>query len=143
MQKVETVAIVNAEIHKVWEDYINPEHIKGWAFASDDWECPHAENDLRVNGRFLTRMQAKDGSFGFDLTGTYREVVNLKKIVYVMDKAPEEEVGRECIVTVEDLGDNTTKVIVAFDPENSNPIEMQRAGWQSILDNFKKFVENN
>lgn len=143
MQKVKTVAIVNAEISKVWEDYINPESIKGWAFASDDWECPHAENDFRVNGRFLTRMQAKDGSFGFDLTGTYREVENLKKIVYAMDKAPEEEVGRECIVTFEDLGDNTTKVIVAFDPEHSNPIEMQRAGWQSILDNFKKFVENN
>lgn len=100
MQKVETIAIVNAEISKVWEHYINPESIKGWAFASDDWECPHAENDLRVDGRFLTRMQAKDGSFGFDLTGTYREVVNLEKIVYVMDKAQEEEKGRECIVKI-------------------------------------------
>lgn len=143
MQKVETVAIVNTEISKVWDHYINPESIKGWAFASDDWECPHAENDLRVDGRFLTRMQAKDGSFGFDLTGTYREVVNLEKIVYVMDKAPEEGNGRECIVTFEDLGNNTTKVIVAFDPESSNPIEMQREGWQSILNNFKKFVENH
>lgn len=86
-------------------------------------------------------MQAKDKSFGFDFTGTYLEVENLKKIKYIMDKAPNEEVGRECEIIFEDLGNNTTNVVVAFDPENQNPIEMQKNGWQSILNNFKKFVE--
>jgi len=143
MQKIQTEVVVNAKVAKVWEHYTNPKSIKGWAFASDDWECPHAANDLRVGGKFLTRMQAKDGSAGFDFTGIYTEVENVKSIHYVMDKAPHEEMGRECEITFEDLGNNATKVVVSFDPENTNPLEMQRVGWQSILNNFKKFVENN
>jgi len=133
--------VVNKNVEKVWKNYTNPESIKGWAFASDDWECPNATNDLKVGGKFLTRMQAKDGSSGFDFTGTYLEVQNLKNIKYVMDKAPNEKKARECEVIFEDLDNNTTKVVVVFDSEDENPIEMQRSGWQSILNNFKKFVE--
>ncbi len=143
MQKITTEIKVNAGLEEVWNHYTNPESIKGWAFASDTWECPYAENDLRVGGRFLSRMQAKDESFGFDFTGTYTEVDHLKKISYTMDKAPNEETGRECEITFEDLGNDTTQVVVIFDAENENSIEMQKAGWQAILDNFKKFVESN
>lgn len=143
MQKIETEVLVNAGVEKVWSDYTDPESIKGWAFASDDWECPHAENDLKIGGRFLTRMSAKDKSSGFDFTGTYTEVQEFKKIAYRMDKAPNETTARECEVTFEDLGSNQTKVVVIFDSEDENPIEMQRYGWQSILNNFKKFAENN
>lgn len=141
MQKIQTETVVNKNVEKVWENYTNPESIKGWAFASDDWECPHATNDLKVGGRFLTRMQAKDGTTGFDFSGTYLEVRNLKNIKYAMDKAPNEEKARECEVIFEDLHDNTTKVVVIFDSENENSVELQRSGWQSILNNFKKFVE--
>lgn len=143
MEKIITSAVVKASLEKVWEHYTKPKSIKGWAFASDDWECPNAINDLKVGGKFLTRMQAKDKSFGFDFTGTYLEIENLKKIKYVMDKAENEEVGRECEITFEDLGNKSTKVIVAFDPEKSNPLDMQKTGWQSILNNFQKFVESN
>lgn len=143
MEKITTEIKVNAGLEEVWNHYTNPESIKGWAFASDTWECPYAENDLQVDGRFLTRMQAKDKSFGFDFTGTYTEVDHFKKISYTMNKALDEEKGRECKITFQDLGDNITRVIVIFDAENQNPAEMQKAGWQAILDNFKKFVENN
>lgn len=139
--KVTTEAIINASLENVWEDYTNPESIKGWAFASDDWACPHATNDLKVGGRFLTRMEAKDKSFGFDLTGTYLEVEYGKKIKYVLDKAPQTDLARVCEVHFAKLGDETTKVTVTFDAENQNPIEMQRNGWQSILNNFKKLAE--
>lgn len=143
MQKIKTEVLVNAGVEKVWNNYTDPESIKGWAFASDDWECPHAENDLKTGGRFLTRMSAKDKSFGFDFTGTYTEVQDYKKIAYIMDKAPNETAARECEVTFEDLGTQQTKVIVTFDSEDENPIEMQKNGWQSILSNFKKFVEKD
>lgn len=143
MQKIIIEAVVDAGIEKVWEDYTNPESIKGWAFASDDWECPYAENDLKPEGRFLTKMSAKDKSFGFDFTGTYTEVEYLKRIKYVMDKAPEESVGRECEISFESEGDQQTKLIISFDPESVNPIEMQKTGWQSILNNFKKFAESH
>jgi uncharacterized protein YndB with AHSA1/START domain len=86
-------------------------------------------------------MSAKDKSFAFDFTGTYTEVENLKKIAYKMDKAPNEETNRGCLVTFEETGDGKTKVVVEFDAENENPIEMQKNGWQSILENFKKLVE--
>ena len=143
MKKITTEVILNTSVEKAWEHYTNPKSIQGWAFASDDWECPNATNDLRVGGKFLTRMQAKDKSFGFDFTGVYTEVENLKRIAYSMDKSPNEKRCRECEILFETLGKNTTKVFVNFDPEDINPIEMQKTGWQSILDNFKKFVEAN
>jgi uncharacterized protein YndB with AHSA1/START domain len=142
MQKIQVETLVHADIQTVWKHWNDPQSIMGWAFASDTWECPHAENDLAIGGRFLTRMSAKDGSFGFDFAGTYTDIVEYKKINYIMDKAPEEESARECEITFTDLGDGTTKVAEVFDAEEINSIELQQAGWQSILENFKKFVES-
>lgn len=139
--KIET--IIHAPVTKVWEHWNNPESIKGWAFASDTWECPYAENDITTGGRFLTRMSAKDGSASFDFTGTYTEVVPLEKITYIMDKADAEVEHRECEIIFTDLGDGATKIEESFSPEEINSEEMQRAGWSAILENFKKFIEMN
>ncbi len=133
MEKVKVETVVKAPIAKVWEYYNDPKHITHWAFASDDWEAPRAENDLRVGGQFKTRMQAKDGSSGFDFGGIYTNIVTYKLIEY--------EFGdRHAKVEFNDVR-NGVKMTVEFDPENENPIEMQRRGWQAILDNFKKYVE--
>src|SRR3989344_593444 len=102
MQKIKVETIINADIKKVWKHWNDTESIKGWAFASDTWECPYAENDLKVGGRFLTRMSAKDGSTTFDFTGTYTEVVEFKKIKYIMDKADGENQHRECEIIFTD-----------------------------------------
>lgn len=143
MEKIKVETTIPADIQKVWKHWNDPESIKGWAFASDTWECPYAENDLRVGGRFLTRMSAKDGSSSFDFTGTYTEVVEFEKIKYIMDKADNENEHRECEITFTDLGDGTTKIEEAFSPEETNSIELQKAGWSAILENFKKFVISN
>lgn len=143
MQKIKVETIVEANIEKVWKHWNNPESIKGWAFASDTWERPYAENDLRVGGRFLTRMSAKDGSSSFDFTGTYTDVVEFNIIKYIMDKEDSESMHRECEIKFTDLGDDTTKIEEEFYPEEDNSEEMQRAGWKAILLNFKKFVDNN
>ena len=108
----------------------------GWAFASDDWEAPHAENDLRPEGRFKTTMAAKDGSTSFDFEGTYTTVDEHSVIEYTMDD------GRKASIRFEAQDDGDTTVTESFDPESQNPEEMQRAGWQAILDNFKKYVES-
>ncbi len=142
MQKIKIETIINAPVAKVWEHWNSPESIKGWAFASDTWECPYAENDVKVGGRFLTRMSAKDGSASFDFTGTYTEVVPFEKITYIMDKADTEAEHRECDIIFTDLGDGTTKIEEEFSPEEVNSEDIQRAGWSAILENFKKFVEN-
>ena len=134
MQKITVETTVHAPIEKVWQCWNKPEHITKWAFASDDWHAPSAENDLRVGGRFKTTMAAKDKSASFDFTGIYTEVVDHKVIEYTMDD------GRK--VTVAFVPDtNGIKIVETFDPENENSIEMQRAGWQAILNNFKKYVE--
>lgn len=132
--KITIEAVISAGIEKVWDHYTKPEHITHWNFASDDWQCPKAENDLRAGGKYFARMEAKDGSFGFDFEAVYDEVVYLKKIAYTMGD------GRQAITRFENQGGNT-KVNTTFDPENSNPVEMQREGWQAILNNFKKYVE--
>lgn len=128
---------VAAPIEKVWEYWTSPEHITQWNFASDDWQCPRAVNDLRVEGAFSYRMEAKDGSSGFDFSGTYSEIVPHERIFYVMAG----EDARKVDVTFTDVGDGIL-VTEAFEAETENPIDMQHAGWQSILDNFKKHVEN-
>ena len=143
MEKIKVETIIEADIKKVWEHWNNPESITGWAFASDTWECPYAENDLRASGRFLTRMSAKDGGASFDMTGTYTEVIEFEKIKYIMDKADAEDTHRECTIIFTDLGNGSTKVEEEFYPEEINSEEMQRAGWQAILENFKKFVARN
>lgn len=143
MEKIKVETIIHADVQKVWKCWNNPENITGWAFASETWECPYAENDLRVGGRFLTRMAAKDGSTSFDFTGTYTDVVEFEKIKYIMDKADDENKHRECDITFTDLDDGTTKVVEEFSPEQVNSTDMQKAGWQAILENFKKFVTSN
>lgn len=129
---VETV--VNKPVEDVWNYWTNPEHIVNWYFASDDWCAPRAENDVREGGQFLTRMEAKDGSFGFDLTGIYTEVKVNEKMAYSMPD------GREVIVTFIPKG-SSTKVVETFQGEEVNPVEMQKAGWQAILNNFKLHAE--
>jgi uncharacterized protein YndB with AHSA1/START domain len=111
-----------------------PEHITKWNFASDDWCCPRASNDLKKGGKYAARMEAKDGSFGFDFEAIYDKVDNQKEIAYTMGD------GRQAVTTFEDLG-GKTKVTTIFDAESQNPVEMQRDGWQAIMNNFKKHVE--
>ncbi|MGZ5218841.1 MAG: SRPBCC family protein [Chitinophagaceae bacterium] len=127
---------INAPVQKVWEFWSKPEHITKWCNASDDWHTPRAENDLRTGGKFVSRMEAKDGSFGFDFGGVYDEVRNNEYIEYTMSD------GRKVKITFSANG-NTTKVVESFDAETTNPVEMQRGGWQAILDNFKKYTEAN
>jgi uncharacterized protein YndB with AHSA1/START domain len=126
---------VQKPVAEVWKYWTEPQHITKWSFASDDWHAPNAENDLRVGGRFLTRMEAKDGSFGFDFGGVYDEVKTNEFISYTLDD------GRKVAITF-DRKDNDTKVIETFEAETTNPVEMQEAGWQAFLDNFKKYSES-
>lgn len=126
---------VNAPVEKVWAAWSEPQHITQWCFASDDWHSPKAENDLRKGGNFSTRMEAKDGSFGFDFGGIYDDVVINEVIDYTMGD------GRRVWVKFAGEG-NTTHITERFEAESENPIEMQQAGWQMILDNFKKYAES-
>ena len=128
-------ATVNAPVEKVWNFWNGPEHITKWCNASDDWHTPFAENDLKTGGKFMSRMEAKDGSFGFDFGGVYDEVKNHELIAYTIGD------GRKVKITFSKQG-NATKVIETFEAEDQNPVEMQRGGWQAILDNFKKYTES-
>ncbi|MEH6405792.1 MAG: SRPBCC family protein [Leeuwenhoekiella sp.] len=125
---------INAPVEKVWEAWTKPEHIIKWNAASDDWHTTKAENDLKPGGRFVYRMEAKDGSMAFDFGGTYEEVETNEKLVYKLDD------NRKAIIEFSSE-DDTTKLIEKFDVEKENPEEMQKKGWQAILDNFKKYVE--
>jgi uncharacterized protein YndB with AHSA1/START domain len=134
--KVTVETTVHAPVEKVWKYWTEPVHITKWNTASDDWHTPFAENDLKAGGKFLSRMEAKDGSFGFDFSGVYDEVRMNEGISYTLDD------GRKVNITF--IGqENETKIIETFDAENSNPIEMQEKGWQAILDNFKKYTESD
>jgi len=130
---VETV--VNAPIDTVWKKWTNPDDIVKWNNASDDWHTTRAENDLKVGGKFLSRMEAKDGSTGFDFSGTYDTIKQNEIIEYTADD------NRKVQVHFFD-GDDKTTIIEVFEAENENPIEMQKSGWQSILNNFKKYTES-
>jgi len=136
MNRITIKSTITAPVKKVWSLWTSPEHIVNWNAASDDWHTTRAENDLRAGGAFLSRMEAKDGSFGFDFGGIYDEVVPLKRIAYTMDDGRKVEVDFK-----EENG--KTHVVSTFDPESQNSSEQQRAGWQAILDNFKKYTENN
>jgi len=127
---------INAPVEKIWEYWTKPEHITKWSNASDDWHTTRAENDLRVGGSFLSRMEAKDGSFGFDFGGVYDAVRTNEYIEYTLGD------GRKVKITFTAEG-NTTKVSESFEAENTNSVEMQQGGWQAILDNFKKYTEAN
>lgn len=127
---------INAPVEKVWKFWSEPEHITQWCAASNDWHAPYAKNDLQVGGRFKTTMAAKDGSASFDFEGAYDEVNVNKGIEYTMDD------GRKVKVTFL-VSEDKTKVIETFEAEETNPIDMQRGGWQAILDNFKNHVETH
>ena len=134
--KVTVTATVHADRKKVWDYYNRPEHITKWNFADPSWHCPSASNDLRVGGKYAARMEAKDGSFGFDFEAIYDEVVDGEKFTYTMPN------GRQASVSFKKNGDQT-EVDVTFDPETENPIDMQKNGWQAILNNFKSYTEAN
>ena len=134
--KITVETTVKAPVEKVWKIWTAPNHITKWSHAMDDWHTPFAENDLKVGGKFLSRMEAKDGSVGFDFGGVYDKVKTNELIEYTMDD------GRKVVINFISNG-NETKVVVTFEAENTNPIEMQRNGWQAISNNFKKYVETN
>lgn len=127
---------VNAPIEKVWNFWTKPEHIVNWSYASDDWHTPTAENDLRQGGKFSSRMEAKDGSMGFDFGGIYDEVIQNKYIEYTLGD------GRKVKIIFDNKGDKT-EITESFDAEKTHSLEMQKGGWQAILDNFKKYTETN
>jgi len=127
---------VNAPVAKVWQYWSEPQHITNWAFASDDWHAPYAENDLREEGKFKTTMAAKDGSMSFDFEGIYTAVKDQELIAYTIAD------GRKVNITFTVNG-NSTDIVETFEAEDTFPAEMQQSGWQAILDNFKKYVESN
>ena len=132
--KITIQATVLADRNKSWSHYTEPAHITQWNFASEDWCCPAASNDLVAGGKFSWRMEAKDGSFGFDFEGVFTEIVPLEKLKYVfMDQ-------REAEISFSDFPEGTLVKIV-FDAENENSLELQQFGWQSILNNFKLHTE--
>ena len=133
--------IVKAPLEKVWAAWNKPEHIMKWAFASDDWEAPFAENDIRIGGRFKTTMAAKDKSASFDFTGTYTDVKENELIEYDMDVEKEGDTPRHVKIELAQTPDGV-QITESFDPENVYPQEQQQAGWQSILDHFKNYTES-
>jgi uncharacterized protein YndB with AHSA1/START domain len=135
-EKITVETVVNAPINKVWKCWNEPEHITQWAFASDDWHAPYADNDPITGGKFKTTMAAKDGSFSFDFEGVYSNVINHSLIEYAIPD------GREVKIVFTKMGEGT-KITETFDAEDTHPVEMQRGGWQAILDNFKKHTEGN
>ena len=133
MTQITIQATINANKQKVWDYYTQPEHITNWNFASNDWCCPSASNDLKVGGRYVARMEAKDGSFGFDFDATYTAINPGTSFTYEFG-------GRQATVEFCEAA-GQTNVTVTFDPETENPIEMQQQGWQAILNNFKAYTE--
>ena len=132
-QKIKVSTTINTPVEKIWDSYTNPKHIVNWNFADPGWHCPGAENDMRVGGTYKARMEARDGSFGFDFEAVYTEITKGKHFTYEFG-------GRIATVQFKDEG-NQTLVTVSFDPESENPVDLQKAGWQAILDNFKKYTE--
>ena len=135
LEKIIIKAIISADKQKVWDYYTQPDHITKWNFADPSWHCPSASNDLKIGGRYVARMEAKDGSFGFDFEAVYSEISMENNFTYGLDK-------RNIIVEFKELN-KQTEITVSFDPENENPIELQRNGWQAILNNFKNYTETN
>lgn len=126
---------IQAPVEKVWQCWTAPEHITKWCQASPEWHAPKATNDLRKDGKFSTTMAARDGSMSFDFEGVYQKVELYKLIEYTIVD------GRKVSISFKAIGD-TTEVVESFEAEQTNPIEMQRGGWQAIMDNFKTYTEN-
>jgi uncharacterized protein YndB with AHSA1/START domain len=134
--KITVTATVNTDIKKTWDYYTNPAHITKWNFADPSWQCPSASNNMRIGGKYSARMEAKDGSFGFDLEAIYDEIAEGEKFTYTMPD------GRQVNVAFKKDG-SQTDVIITFDAEEQNSLEMQKGGWQAILNNFKSYTETN
>lgn len=133
--KITIEATIAAPVEKVWIFWTDPKHITQWNFADESWQCPWATNELKIGGKFCARMEAKDGSFGFEFTGTYDEVIPNNCLSYTMED------GRQVTTTFQSVG-LKSKVVTKFDAEKENPVEMQKSGWQAILNNFKKHAES-
>ncbi|MFN5784614.1 MAG: SRPBCC family protein [Flavobacteriia bacterium] len=133
--KITVSAIINAPIQKVWNVWTNPDHICNWNAASDEWYTPHATNDLRVGGTYNYRMEAKDGSMGFNLIGTYTSIIQFQRIEHIFEDE------RKITVLFESEG-NSTRITESFDAETLNPVELQQQGWQAILNNFARYAES-
>jgi|SRR6185437_2364278 len=133
--KITVETIIKADKNKVWDYYTNPAHIVNWNFADPSWHCPTATNDMKVGGIYNARMEAKDGSFGFDFEAAYTEIHDGESFIYEFG-------GRQASVVFNEQNGHT-KVSVTFDPETQNPVEMQQQGWQAILNNFKNYTETN
>lgn len=131
--KISVEVTVNAPLAKVWDAYTNPDQIVHWNFASDDWHCPQSEVDLRVGGSFSSRMEARDGSMGFDFAGVYTEIEPEKHLQY--------QFGDRFADVDFHEGEGGVKVVVTFDPETENSLELQENGWQAILNNFARHVD--
>ncbi len=129
-------SLINADEKKVWEFYTQPAHIVGWNFADPSWSCPSATNDMRIGGKLSARMEARDGSVGFDFVGTYIKVNEGKDFTFSLDD------GRMVSASFRPVNEQT-EISVVFNPESSNSHEMQQNGWQAILDNFKRYTESH
>ena len=136
MELVTVQAIIKAPINKVWEYWTNPAHIVHWNFASADWHCPNATNNLEISGEFHYLMAAKDGSVSFDFWGTYQAIEINKQIEAILGD------GRKMGVSFEETTEGTL-ITEQFEPETMNAVELQKTGWQLILDNFKSYVDKN
>lgn len=134
MEQIKITSMIHVRVETVWNAYTSAEDVQQWNHASDDWHCTAATNDLRIGGKFNYRMEAKDGSFGFDFEGEYTKLEPFRKIAYKMGDGRHAEINFLA-------QDDHTDIVVLFDPEQTNPIEMQRDGWQAILNNFKAYVE--
>lgn len=131
-----STTIKSKTLAQVWDYFTNPKHVTNWNFASDDWHCPKAENQLEIGKSFTYTMAAKNGEMSFDFSGTYTEIEENSKISYVLED------DRKIFVTFKETEDGI-EVVEKFDPETENSEELQQAGWQMILDNFKKYTEAN
>jgi uncharacterized protein YndB with AHSA1/START domain len=134
MHTITVIVEVKASLAHVWEKWTEPQHVMHWNFASVDWHCPDAENDLRVGGKFTYTMAARDGQMSFPFSGVYTEIADQQRIAYVMAD------GRKVLVEFKQTHDGVV-VTETFDPENENPVDMQQAGWQAILNQFKQYAE--
>jgi uncharacterized protein YndB with AHSA1/START domain len=135
LEKITVNATIVADKQKTWDYYTRPEHIVQWNFADPSWHCPAASNELETGGKYFARMEARDGSFGFDFEAVYQDIEPGAHFTYEFG-------GRLATVTFKEE-DGRTEVTVSFDPETENPIDLQRTGWQLILNNFKTYTEGN
>lgn len=134
LQRIVIKTTINKSVEDVWKSWTKSEHIMKWNQASEDWHTTKADNDLRVGGQFLSRMEAKDGSAGFDFSGIYDEVDPYKIIAYTLE-------DNRKVNILFNGNNNQTEVVETFDAESEYSLEMQKEGWQSILDQFKVYTE--